>query len=64
MKVIARHQEGITLNPYEFLMEDDNINVKLFDNDESAVNYLNENLGENMTKEEWDEKGIYIVDWE
>lgn len=65
MKAIARHQEYITLNPYEFLLEEENGNAMLFENDESAVNYLNEKSGENMTKDEWEnESGIYIVDWE
>ena len=65
MKAIARHQENITLNPYEFLLEEENGNVKLFKDDESAVNHLNKNSGECMTKEEWEnDNGIYIVDWE
>lgn len=65
MKAIARHQEGITLNPYEFLLEAEGGEVKLFENDESAVDYLNEMSDEDMTKAEWEnENGIYIVDWE
>jgi hypothetical protein len=65
MKAIARHQEHITLNPYEFLLEEENGDVKLFETDESAVNYLNEKSGENMTKNDWEnESGIHIVEWD
>lgn len=37
---IARHEEGITLNGYEFVLEDDRETIKPFDNKESAINFL------------------------
>lgn len=69
MKAIARHQEGITINPYEFLLDAPKGNVKLFETDEEAVNYLNQKLvnttkDDPLTKEKWSEVGIHIIDWE
>ena len=63
MKIIARHQEGISLNPYEFVMDEKN-EVKKFKTDEEAVEFLNESFGANLTKEELDEEGIFIIDEE
>jgi hypothetical protein len=63
MKIIARHQEGISLNPYEFVMDDKN-EVKKFKTDEEAVEFLNESFGTKLTKEELDEEGIFIIDEE
>lgn len=62
MKVIARHQENISLNPFEFVCEL-NGEVKKFNTDEEAVQYLNENSNVQQDKEAWDEEGIYIVDY-
>lgn len=64
MKAVARHQEYITLNPYEFMLDGENGNVMLFENEAGAIDYLNENSKENFSKEEWEEEGIHIVDWE
>jgi len=62
MKVIARHQEGITLNPLEFVL-DENDKVITFENDDKAVQFLNENFGTELTKEEWEEnEGVKIID--
>lgn len=60
MKIIARHQENISLNPYEFVCEPSG-EVKVFESDEEAVKFLNENSEVKQTKEQWDEEGIYIV---
>lgn len=62
-KVIARHQEGISLNNYEYILDENN-EVIYFETDEEAVNFLNENTGNSFTKEEWDEQGIYIIEEE
>jgi len=61
-KIIARHQENITLNPYEFIV-DEKGNVKKFENDDEAVSFLNENSNVIQDKEAWDEEGIYIVEY-
>ena len=60
MKVIARHQEGISLNDYEYVLNEDN-EVIYFETDEQAVEFLNQQSDEPFTKEEWDEQGIYII---
>lgn len=62
-KVIARHQEGISLNNYEYILNEDN-EVMYFDTDEQAVDFLNENTGNSFSKEEWDENGVYIIEEE
>ena len=61
-KIIARHQEGITLNPYEFICDMEG-NTVLFENDDKAVEYLNNNSDKPLTKDEWDDGGIYIVEY-
>jgi hypothetical protein len=61
-KIIARHQHGITLNPYEFICDMEG-NTVLFENEDKAVEYLNNNSDKTLTKEEWDEGGIYIVEY-
>lgn len=63
MKIIARHINGITINPFEFICEL-NGEVKQFNTDEEAVNYLNENSDVEQSKEAWDEEGIYILNYE
>ncbi len=63
MKIIARHVNGITLNPYEFICEL-NGEVKQFQSDEEAVEYLNENSDVQQDKEAWDEEGIYVLEYD
>ena len=63
MKIIARHIEWITLNNYEFICEL-NGEVKKFQSDEEAVNYLNENSDVQQDKEAWDKEGIYILEYD
>lgn len=63
MKIIARHINGITLNPFEFICEL-NGEVKQFNTDEEAVQYLNENSDVEQNKEAWDDEGIYILNYE
>lgn len=62
MKIIARHINGITLNPFEFICEL-NGEVKQFNTDEEAVQYLNENSDVEQNKEAWDDEGIYILNY-
>lgn len=63
MKIIARHINGITLNPFEFICEL-NGEVKQFNTDEEAVQYLNENGNEQYNKDDWEDVGIYILNYE
>jgi hypothetical protein len=63
MKIIARHINGITLNPYEFICEL-NGEVKQFQSDEEAVEYLNENSDVQQDKETWSEEGIYVLEYD
>jgi hypothetical protein len=63
MKIIARHINGITLNPYEFICEL-NGEVKQFQSDEEAVEYLNENSDVQQDKEAWDEEGIFVLEYD
>lgn len=63
MKIIARHINGITLNPYEFICEASG-EVKQFNTNEEAVEYLNENSDTEQDKEAWSDEGIYILNYE
>lgn len=65
MKAVARHQEGITLNPYEFLLDAPEGKVKLFETDQEAVDYLNSVTTDSpLTMGQWAEEGIHIIDWD
>lgn len=61
MYVIARFQEGISLNDYEYLLDESN-NALEFASELEAVNHLNELLDSGLTKEEWEEEGVYILE--
>jgi hypothetical protein len=63
MKIIARHINGITLNPYEFICEL-NGEVKQFQSDDEAVEYLNENSDVQQDKETWSAEGIYVLEYD
>ena len=62
-KAIARHEENISLNPLEYIL-DNNGDVRLFETDEEAIEFLNEHAEADQTKEEWEDEGIFIVDYE
>jgi hypothetical protein len=59
--VIWRHQEYITINPREYLLDDDG-NVLKFDTTEQAIQYLNEHfVCQHFTTTQWEElEGIHI----
>ncbi len=40
--VVARHEEGITLNPYEYLKEEDG-SLMVFDDKQAAIGFLKQN---------------------
>lgn len=54
MVIIGKHPEGITLNPMEYLLDDDN-NVMLFESKSAAKTFLVEN-------DVLDHDGIYFID--
>ena len=62
-KAIARHEKNISLNPLEYIL-DNNGDVRLFGSDEEAIEFLNEHAEADQTKEEWEDEGIFIVDYE
>ena len=49
---------GITLNPREWLLEDDEVAV--FDTVKDAIGFLNKHTGENHTEDGWEEYGIFF----
>jgi len=59
MYIIARFVNNISLNGYEYVMDDNN-EVMRFDTKENAVNFLNEKTGNTHTELEYYEEGIYI----
>lgn len=61
MYVIARFQESISLNDYEYLLDENNVALE-FPSELEAVNRLNELLENELTKEEWEEEGIFILE--
>jgi hypothetical protein len=61
MYVIAKFQGGISLNDYEYLLDENNVALE-FPSELEAVNRLNELLESELTKEEWEEEGIFILE--
>lgn len=63
MYLIARFIEGVSLNGYEFLLDDNKVEMK-FTTVSDAVAFLNKAFNEELTSaEEWDEKhNIFILD--
>lgn len=58
---IRKHIDNIVLNDYEYLLESENGEVKLFDSESDAVKFLNENSGVNNSVSDWDNEGIFII---
>lgn len=63
MIIIARHPEGISLNGFEFVLDDDGY-LKKFETEDDALHFLNQASGEELSKEEWDNQGIYFLNEE
>lgn len=63
MYAIAKHEEGITLNDYIYAIDKDG-EVITFDTREEAKNYLTKNSDVDQTLEEWEEEGIYVVQFD
>lgn len=65
MFVIARFEEGISLNAYEYVLTEDGKDLMKFENVNDAVEFINEAHGiSNKTSEEWEEEGIYFLNEE
>ena len=59
---ISQHQEGICLNPLEYVLDGPDGDIKLFDRKEGAVSYLRahwEGMPESI--DDLDEYGIFIT---
>ena len=59
MIIIGRPIEGISLNGLEYLMNEDNTDYKYFDNKESAMAFLRENMDEPVTDMELEDSFIF-----
>ena len=61
---ISRYQEGISLNPKEYVLDDEDGEVKEFDTVQGALNFLNEHggLDQEVTNQEeaYDIHGVDI----
>ena len=60
---IARHEEGISLNPLEYLKESGEADAKVlnFDTKELAIDFLHKATGLDYTEEQWGEReGMYL----
>ena len=62
MYVIRRHMEGITLNPYEYVIDDEG-ELVVFDSPEEALKEINNNF-ESITceteEDAWEKLGVDI----
>jgi hypothetical protein len=62
MKVIARHINGITINPYEYVLDNDG-DVLLFNDTQECIDFLHDKTGEEMNEQEWEvNEGVYFID--
>ena len=57
---IARHINGITLNEYEYIL-DDNGNAMTFNAKDECIQFLNEHTDTLQGEEEWEDEGVYFV---
>lgn len=57
---IARHIGGVTLNPYEFVLDSENEIMK-FNSVSDCIEFMYNNTDELLTEEQWGEDGIYFV---
>ncbi len=59
--VIGRHQEGISLNPIEYLLEGaDTDRVKVFADKETAYAFLRKNIYEEVTDEDLEDSFVFL----
>lgn len=62
MKVIARHINGITINPYEYILDDDG-KMLLFNDTQECIDFLHDKTGDEMNEQEWEvNEGVYFID--
>ena len=60
MIIIGRPIEGIALNGLEYLMNEDNTDYKFFDNKESAMQFLRNNINEEVTDDELEDSFMFL----
>ena len=62
MKAIARHIEGITINPYEYLLDADG-DMLLFNDNQECIDFLHDTMEVEMSEQEWEvNEGIYFIE--
>ena len=62
MKVIARYINGITINPYEYVLANDG-NALLFNDTQECIDFLHDKTGKEMNEQEWEvNEGVYFID--
>ena len=60
MIIIGRPIEGIAINGLEYLMNEDNTDYKFFDNKESAMQFLRNNINEEVTDDELEDSFMFL----
>jgi len=62
MIAIARHINNITINPYEYILNDDGDAIT-FNTKEECIQFLDEHTDTLQSEEEWEDEGIYFVEF-
>jgi len=62
MIAIARHINGITINPYEYILNDDG-DVITFNTKDECIQFLDEQTEVLQSEEQWEDDGIYFVEF-
>lgn len=57
---IARHIGGVTINPYEFILNNKN-EIMEFKSVEDCIDFMYDNTDEERTESQWADDGIYFV---
>lgn len=58
---IARYEEGICLNKLEYVLEDDQVDIKTFNTKAEAIDFLNRKSKLNLTEDQWGEnEGVFF----
>jgi len=62
MIAIARHINGITINPYEYILNDDG-DVITFNTKDECIQFLDEQTEVLQSEEQWEDDGVYFVEF-
>lgn len=61
MITVARHEHGICLNDYEYILNEDG-SIMEFGTKEAALEFLNSKVRLDFTIDQWADQGVYFFE--